>query len=199
MVTFLVVGAVLFIVGVLLYVMPSFLPGRRSASVATQIAASLTPLPVAPIERTITWPLLIDETAGPLTIEQRRAIIDGLALVADAWCAQVLAVAFNEEGEPLREGVIDAIGRCDGVVIPTLERAFKSHRVGERYAAVDAASRRGEVELLERGLADTDGTVALAAAYGLVRAGRRDLVDAGLSGRDDVRASEIRRALPALA
>jgi len=205
MATFLVVGAIIFTVGVLLYVAPAFLPPKRSLS--PSVMETSVPLvtsgeetgPVTKLARSITWPQLIDPDADALTVDERRSIIDGLALVGDAWCAQVLAAAFPEEGEPLRESVIDAIGRCEGVVIPTLERAFKSHRVGERYAAVDAASRRGDVELLERGLRDTDGTVALAAAYGLVRAGRRDLVDAGLSGRDDVRATEIRRALPALA
>jgi hypothetical protein len=206
MATFLVVGAIIFIVGVLLYVAPAFLPPKRSLSPAAMettappaAAAREATGPVSKIARAITWPLLIDENAGALTIDERRSIIDGLALVGDPWCAHVLAAAYGEEGEALRESVIDAIGRCEGLVIPTLERAFKSHRIGERYAAVDAASRRGDVDLLERGLRDTDGTVALAAAYGLVRAGRRDLVDAGLSGRDDVRAAEIRRALPALA
>jgi HEAT repeat protein len=205
MATFLVVGAIIFIVGVLLYVAPAFLPPKRALSPAAMETTAPPPVarevtgPVTKVARAISWPLLIDEDAGPLTIDERRSIIDGLALVGDPWCAQVLAAAYGEEGEPLRESVVDAIGRCEGIVIPTLERAFKSHRIGERYAAVDAASRRGDVDLLERGLRDTDGTVALAAAYGLVRAGRRDLVDAGLSGRDDVRAAEIRRALPALA
>jgi hypothetical protein len=203
--TFLVVGAIIFIVGVLLYVAPTFWPTKRAlAPAAMETALPPDALrestgPVTKLNRAITWTQMIDEDAGPLTVDERRRIIDGLALVGDPWCAQVLAAAYGEEGEPLRESVIDAIGRCEGIVVPTLERAFKSHRIGERYAAVDAASRRGDVDLLERGLRDTDGTVALAAAYGLVRAGRRDLVDAGLSGRDDVRAAEIRRALPALA
>jgi len=206
MATFLIVGAIIFILGVLLYVAPAFLPPKRALSPAVMEttappAADVREMtgPVTKVARAITWPLLIDEDAGALTVDERRTVIDGLALVGDPWCAQVLAAAYSEEGESLRESVIDAIGQCDGIVIPTLERAFKSHRLGERYAAVDAASRRGDVDLLERGLRDTDGTVALAAAYGLVRAGRRDLVDAGLSGRDDVRAAEIRRALPALA
>jgi len=116
-----------------------------------------------------------------------------------AWCAGILSAAYGDEGDELREGVIDAIGRCAGDVAPTLERAMRSHRVNERYAAVDAASRRGDTDLLERGIKDTDGTVGLAAAYGLMRAGRRDLVDAALAGRDDVRANEIRRILPVLA
>jgi HEAT repeat protein len=206
MATFLVVGGIIFIIGVLLYVAPAFLPPKRSLSpvAAETTAPSAADFrestgPVTKVARAITWPQLVDENAGALTVDERRSVIDGLALVGDPWCAQILAAAYGEEGEALRESVIDAIGQCQGAVIPTLERAFKSHRIGERYAAVDAASRRGDVDLLERGLRDTDGTVALAAAYGLVRAGRRDLVDAGLAGRDDVRAAEIRRALPALA
>ena len=52
--------------------------------------------------------------------------------------------------------------------------------------------------LLERALRDTDGTVALAAAYGLHRAKRDDLIDSNLAGRTDARANEIRRVLPIL-
>jgi hypothetical protein len=154
--------------------------------------------PVTRHERAMRWPLLIDPDTGPLHATERRRIIEGLAVVGDAWCASVLATAYTDESDELRETVIDAIGRCDGDVIPTLERGLRSHRVPERYAAVDAASRRGFIELLERGIKDTDGTVALAAAYGLMRAKRRDLVDFALLGRDDVRANEIRRVLPVL-
>jgi hypothetical protein len=155
--------------------------------------------PVTRHERAMKWPTLIDPDIGPLHAGERRRIIEGLAVVGDAWCADILAAAYNDEGDELREGVIDAIGRCQGDVVPTLERAIRSHRVVERYAAVDAASRRGDIDLLERGIKDTDGTVALAAAYGLMRAGKRNLVDAALAGRDDVRANEIRRVLPVLA
>jgi len=196
------VGALLLALGVVLLVAARFVPARGATSLpvlaAGPAAASEVTGPVTKIDRTLTWPGLIDPEAGALAPDERRHIIDGLALVGDAWCADVLATAYGEESEPLRENVIDAIGRCAGSVVPTLERALRSHRVAERYAAIDAASRRGEVDLLERGLRDTDGTVALAAAYGLVRAGRRDLVDAGLAQREDARANEIRRALPAL-
>jgi hypothetical protein len=154
--------------------------------------------PVTRHERAMRWPAMIDPDTGPLTASERRSIIEGLAVVGDAWCAQILAAAYTDESDELRENVIDAIGRCDGEVVPTLERALRSHRVVERYAATDAASRRGDVDLLERSIKDTDGTVALAAAYGLVRARRRDLVDSALLGREDVRANEIRRILPVL-
>jgi hypothetical protein len=154
--------------------------------------------PVTRHERAMRWPAMIDPDTGPLTAPERRRIIEGLAVVGDAWCAQVLAAAYTDENDDLRESVIDAIGRCEGDVVPTLERALRSHRVAERYAATDAASRRGDIELLERSIKDTDGTVALAAAYGLVRARRRDLVDSALLGREDARANEIRRILPVL-
>jgi len=70
--------------------------------------------------------------------------------------------------------------------------------IAERYAAIDGASRNANVPLLERALRDTDGTVALAAAYGLHRAKRDDLIESGLEGRTDARAAEIRRILPML-
>jgi HEAT repeat protein len=200
---FLWFGAILFALGVLLLVASRWLPAREAPRVPVTAAVPAAGLestgPVTKLERTIGWPGLVDPEAGVLAVDERRRVIDGLALVGDDWCAEVLARAYGEESDSLRENVIDAIGRCTGVVVPTLERALRSPRVAERYAATDAASRRGEVELLERGLRDTDGTVALAAAYGLVRAGRRDLVDAGLAGRDDARATEIRRTLPSLA
>ncbi len=95
--------------------------------------------------------------------------------------------------------MIDGIGRCHGEVVPTLDRALASHRIAERYAAIDVASRRGEVALLERGLRDGDETVALAAAYGLVRANRRDVLDAVIAKGDAGRADEIRRVIAVLA
>jgi hypothetical protein len=62
-----------------------------------------------------------------------------------------------------------------------------------------SASRRADTALLERALHDSDGTVALAAAYGLQRAKRPDLIERGLADRTDPRADEIRRVLPMLA
>jgi len=181
-------------------VIERLIPQRAPATATTATPRQDIELtgPVTRHERAMRWPLLIDSDTGPLHASERRRIIEGLAVVGDAWCASVLATAYTDESDELRESVIDAIGRCDGDVIPTLERGLRSHRVPERYAAVDAASRRGFIELLERGIKDTDGTVALAAAYGLMRAKRRDLVDSALLGRDDVRANEIRRILPVL-
>ena len=69
------------------------------------------------------------------------------------------ARAFDEEEGDLRVAVDRSrSAQCDGeVVAPTLERAYASYVVDERYAAIDAASRRADVELLERALRDTDG------------------------------------------
>jgi lipopolysaccharide export system protein LptA len=194
-------GVLLVAVGLVLLAI-SRKPANASADIASAPARFPVPAltgPVSKHERAIAWPRLIDPEAGAYEPDERRRIIDGLAVIGDPWCATVLAQAYGEEIEALKETVIDAIGRCRGEVAPTLERALKSHRTVERYAAVDAASKRGDVEILERGMRDTDGTVALAAAYGLARAGRRDLIEAGLAGRDDARASEIRRVLPVLA
>ncbi|GAC1426761.1 MAG: hypothetical protein NVSMB5_21390 [Candidatus Velthaea sp.] len=199
----LVLGVILLAVGALLFGIARFLPGSAPRDPA--VGAALEHVadieltgPVTHHDRIVLWPQAIDASAGPLDADERRRIIEGLAVVGDAWCADILAQAFADESEALREAVIDAIGRCRGVVEPTLERALKSQRVVERYAAIDAASRRGDVALLERGLKDTDGTVALAAAYGLVRARRSELIERGLAGRKDVRANEIRRILPVL-
>jgi hypothetical protein len=155
--------------------------------------------PVAVFARTISWPALVDHAAGELDDHERRRVIDGLGIVGDAWCAGILAKAFDEEEGELRVAAIESLGQSDGeVVAPTLERAYASYVVAERYAAIDGASRRADVALLERALRDTDGTVALAAAYGLHRAKRDDLIDTNLAGRTDARANEIRRVLPML-
>ena len=183
---------------------------RPSKPVVTAVEpVESVPLAIAPMDatgpvmafaRTITWPAAIDPDAGALDEPERRYVIDGLAVVGDAWSAAILAQAFDEEQGDLRLAVIEALGQCvDGDVAPTLERAYASHVVGERYAAIDGASRRGDVALLERGLRDTDGTVALAAAYGLHRAQRDEMIEDALEGRDDARANEIRRILPMLA
>jgi hypothetical protein len=155
--------------------------------------------PVSVFTHAISWPALVDPEAGELDPTERRRVIDGLGVVGDAWCAGILAKAFDEEEGDLRVAAIEALGQCDGEIVePTLERAYSSYVVPERYAAIDGASRRGDVALLERALRDTDGTVALAAAYGLHRANRNDLIESNLDGRTDARANEIRRVLPIL-
>ena len=156
--------------------------------------------PIAFMSHSITWPALVDPDAGELDEGERRRVVDGLGIVGDAWCAGILAKAFDEEEGELRVAAIESLGQCDAEIVePTLERAYSSYVVPERYAAIDGASRRGNIALLERALRDTDGTVALAAAYGLHRAKRDDLIDNNLSTRTDPRANEIRRVLQMLA
>jgi hypothetical protein len=206
----LVPGIILGVVGILLIGLTIFWP-RSSQPVVTSVSPVETmPLgpnpawqsgtgPVAVFARTISWPALVDPEAGELDDHERRRVIDGLGIVGDAWCAGILAKAFDEEEGDLRVAAIEALGQCDGeIVAPTLERAYASYAIPERYAAIDGASRRGDVALLERALRDTDGTVALAAAYGLHRAKRDDLIETNLAGRSDARANEIRRVLPIL-
>jgi hypothetical protein len=179
-----------------------FRRGRRptTTSVSAEIVVEPeTTGPVIPTIRTITWPTMIDPDVATPAPDDRRRILEGFGIVADDWSASVLARAFDEEDDELRLVAIDALAVCEGpLVLPILERAYASYAVPERYAAIDGASRRGDVALLERGLRDTDGTVALAAAFGLQRARRDDLVERALGERDDARANEIRRVLPML-
>ena len=203
---YLVPGLICLVIGVGLITLARFWPQRRPAVTAVapvetmplRAAGELTG-PVIAVTRAITWPAHVDPDPGELDAAERRRVLEGLGLVGDAWSAQILTQAFDEEHDDLRVAAIEALAMCTGDdVAPTLERAYASYAVPERYAAIDGASRRGDVALLERGLRDTDGTVALAAAYGLTRAERSDLVDAGLAGRDDARANEIRRLLAIL-
>jgi len=208
---FVVIGILFFVVGVALLTIAKFWPfGLLRKPVVTAVfpvetshldaAASGATGPVMLLTRAITWPALVDPDAGDLDETERRRVIDGLGIVGDVWCAGILAKAFDEEDDDLRVAAIESLGICEGeIVAPTLERAYASHVIAERYAAVDGASRRGDVPLLERALRDTDATVAIGAAYGLHRANRNDLIESGLYGRTDARANEIRRTLAILA
>ncbi len=207
------IGVVLGVIGFILIGFTSLWPYPSKPVVTSVSPVETMPLsPTAPawesqqtgqvamFSRTISWPVLVDPQAGELDDNERRRVLDGLGIVADAWCAGILAKAFEEEEGDLRVAAIEALGQCDGDVVgPTLERAYSSYVVAERYAAIDGASRRADIPLLERALRDTDATVALAAAYGLHRAKRDDLIESNLSGRDDARANEIRRVLSVLA
>jgi hypothetical protein len=154
---------------------------------------------VTAFTREITWPVMIDETATELDSGERHVLIDSLALVAGDWTAPILAAAFDQETDDLRIAALEALSRTTSDVVPaTLERAYTSYAVHERYAAIEAAARRRDVPLLERALRDTEGSIALLAAYGLHHAGRHDLIEASLSSRDDARATEIRCILPIL-
>ncbi|HTJ28138.1 MAG TPA: hypothetical protein VMA36_18415 [Candidatus Limnocylindria bacterium] len=199
-----VLGVVMLVLGFGLISLAKFWPSSAKASAS---AAAVEPAPAAkeitgPVvafAREIAWPRSIDPDAGVLSESERRVVVEGLGIVGDAWCARILAQAYDEEDGELRVLVVEALGMCEsGDVAAALERAYTSYVVAERYAAIDGASRRGDVALLERGMRDTDGSVALAAAYGLHRAKRGDLVDGALDGRDDARANEIRRVLPIL-
>jgi len=203
---FVVPGLLLGVLGLALIGISQFWPRPRGVINTTEPIETI-PLPraadatgtVTDFVREITWPTRIDESATNLDDAERRALIEGLALIANRWSADLLTAAFDQETGDLRIAVIEALAEIDSdTAAPTLERAYASYAVPERYAAIDAASRHANVPLLERALRDTDGSIALAAAYGLHRAGRNDLVDDHLSTHTDARSNEIRRILPML-
>jgi hypothetical protein len=199
-------GLLLLVLGLALVGIAQFWPHPRALTApAKPIETILLPRPVEVVstvtnfDREITWPTLIDEYATHLDDAERGTLIDGLALVANHWSTGLLTAAFEQESGDLRIAVIEALAHSDSATAaPTLERAYASYAVPERYAAIESASRHANVALLERALRDTDGSIALAAAYGLHRAGRNDLVDDHLSTHTDARANEIRRILPML-
>jgi hypothetical protein len=209
---FLMVGVFFFIVGAGLIAIAKFLP-QTETPIVTAVAPVETmrlgepdaawepqtvPLPEI-VAHAITWPALVDPAAGVLDDGERRRVIDGLGIVGDAWCASILAKAFDEEAGDLRVAALESLGHCTAdIVAPTLQRAYTSPVVAERYAAVDGASRRADIALLERALHDADTTVALAAAYGLQRAKRKDVIENNLVARIDDGANEIRRVLELL-
>ena len=209
---FLIFGVFFFIVGAGLIAISRFLPDT-SKPIVTEVSPVETlrlgepeavwePQAVALPEivaHAITWPALVDPAAGVLDDGERRRVIDGLGIVGDPWCATILAKAFDEERGELRVAAIESLGHCTAeIVAPALQRAYVSDVVAERYAAVDGASRRADVKLLERALHDADTTVALAAAYGLQRADRKDVIENNLVARIDDGANEIRRVLELL-
>jgi hypothetical protein len=198
-------GLLFLVLGLALFGIAKFWPHPQSPAAPKPLETILLPRPaetastVTNFVREITWPTLIDEDATNLDDAERRTLIDGLALVANDWSTGLLTAAFEQESGDLRIAVIEALAHSEGAAAaPTLERAYASYVVPERYAAIESASRHANVQLLERALRDTDGSIALAAAYGLHRAGRNDLVDDHLSTHTDARANEIRRILPML-
>ena len=197
-------GLILLVIGVALITLARFWPKVHTPQPTTapepeRPRHEITG-PVTSTTRTISWPALLEADAATLTDDERHQLLEGLGIIGDTWSAMILAKAFDEERGDLRIAAIEALGMCDApLVAATLERAYTSYAVPERYAAVESASRRGDVTLLERALRDTDSTVALAAAYGLSRANHRNVVDDALAGREDARANEIRRVLPILA
>ena len=209
---FLVFGIFFFIVGTGLIAIARFFPQTKEPIVTAVSPVETMALgepdtawepqnPPVPelVAHAITWPALVDPAAGVLDDSERRRVIDGLGIVGDPWCAGILAKAFEEEDGALRVAALESLGHCTAdIVAPTLQRAYTSNVVAERYAAVDGASRRGDIKLLERALHDADTTVALAAAYGLQRANRKDVIENNLVARIDDGANEIRRVLELL-
>lgn len=209
---FLVFGIFFFIVGTGLIAIARFFPQTKEPIVTAVSPVETMALgepdatwePQAPpvaeiVAHAITWPALVDPAAGVLDDSERRRVIDGLGIVGDTWCASILAKAFEEETGDLRVAAIESLGHCTAEsVAATLQSAYASDVVAERYAAVDGASRRADVKLLERALHDADTTVALAAAYGLQRANRKDVIENNLVARIDEGANEIRRVLELL-
>jgi hypothetical protein len=209
---FLVFGIFFFIVGTGLIAIARFFPQTKEPIVTAMSPVETLALgepdatwepQAAPVPEivahAITWPALVDPAAGVLDDAERQRVIDGLGIVGDAWCASILAKAFEEETGDLRVAAIESLGHCTTESVgPTLQRAYASDVVAERYAAVDGASRRADIKLLERALHDADTTVALAAAYGLQRANRKDVIENNLVARIDEGANEIRRVLELL-
>jgi hypothetical protein len=199
-------GLLFLVLGLALFGIAKFWPHPRSLTAPKPIETILLPRPteaastVTNFVREVTWPALIDESATNLDDAERRTLIEGLALVASHWSTGLLTAAFEQETGDLRIAVIEALGASDSATAaPTLERAYASYVVAERYAAIESASHHANVPLLERALRDTDGAIALAAAYGLHRSGRNDLVDDHLNTHTNATANEIRRILPMLA
>jgi hypothetical protein len=213
---FLIFGIFFFIIGTGLIALSRFLPDKPKPIVTAtspvetmqlnepdatwEPQTELAPAHAEPAiaAHAITWPALVDPAAGVLDDAERRRVIDGLGVVGDAWCASILAKAYEEEEGDLRVAALESLGHCTTDVAATLQRAYASDVVAERYAAVDGASRRADITLLERALHDADTTVALAAAYGLQHANRKDVIENNLVARIDEPANEIRHVLELL-
>jgi hypothetical protein len=58
----------------------------------------------------ITWPALVDESFGELPYDERLALANRLAQVADAWAVPILRQAIHEEREPaMLDAIVDAL------------------------------------------------------------------------------------------
>jgi hypothetical protein len=148
-----------------------------------------------------TWIHLVDADL-PLELDplERRRLAEGLGVVGEPWCADALALAYQEEDDEMRDVIVGAIGTCTGSVDPTLALALRSDRSSQRLLALEAFARRHNVEMLDAGLADREESVALVAAVELVRAGEAARVEAYFADLTDaVRAQSMRGVLATLA
>lgn len=147
-----------------------------------------------------TWIHLVDVDLPPkLDPLERCRLAEGLGFVGEPWCADALALAYQEEDDDLRDVIVGAIGTCAGSVDPTLSLAMRSPQASQRLLALEAFARRHNVEMLDAGLADREEPVALVAAVELVRAGETLRVDAYLADcSDSARVRSMRSVLALL-
>jgi len=77
-----------------------------------------------------TWIRLVDVDLPPkLDSLERCRLAEGLGFVGEPWCADALALAYQEEDDELRDVIVGAIGTCAGSV--ALVAAVELIRAGE--------------------------------------------------------------------
>jgi len=197
------------VIGIILIAVARFWP-RSAVEVKSQSRAGVTSLSGAtelggakltrhPNDRA--WIAHVDpDLPGTLDLDERRRLVEGLALVGEPWCATALALAYREEGDTLRDVIVAAIGQCAGEVEPTLAAALRSERPSERLLSLEGYAKRGDLATLEEGLADPDVSVALVAALSLIRANESARVDRYVGELTDAeRAQTMRDVLAVLA
>ena len=197
------------VIGIILIAVARFWP-RSAVEVKSQSRAGVTSLSGAtelggakltrhPNDRA--WIAHVDpDLPGTLDLDERRRLVEGLALVGEPWCATALALAYREEGDTLRDVIVAAIGQCAGEVEPTLATALRSKRPSERLLALEGYAKRGDLATLEGALVDPDVSVALVAALSLVRANESARVDRYVGElTDGDRAQTMRDVLAVLA
>jgi hypothetical protein len=201
----LVPALVFAVLGVVLIAVARFWP-RPPGPIQSQSRAGVTSLsgaaeltgPVV-VHVPYTWIHLVDTDLPPkLDLMERRRLAEGLGFVGEPWCADALALAYQEEDNDLRDVIVGAIGTCAGTVDPTLSLAMRSNQASQRLLALEAFARRHNVDMLDAGLADREESVALVAALELVRAGETVRVDAYLADCTDPARVQSMRAVLAL-
>ncbi len=176
------------VLGIVLIAVARFWP-RTAVPIQSQSRAGVTSLSgaaeltgPATVHVPFTWIHLVDADLPPkLDLNERRRLAEGLGFVGEPWCADALALAYQEEFDDMREVIVGAIGTCAGTVDPTLSLAMRSPKAGQRLLALEAFARRHNMEMLDAGLGDDEESVALVAAVELARAGEMVRVDAYLA------------------
>lgn len=201
----LVPALVFAVLGIVLIAVARFWP-RPPVPIQSQSRAGVTSLSgaaelrgPASVHVPFTWIHLVDADLPPkLDLMERRQLAEGLGFVGEPWCADALALAYQEDDD-LRDVIVGAIGTCTGSVDPTLSLATRSNRASQRLLALEAFARRHNVEMLDAGLADREESVALVAAVELVRAGETLRVDAYFADCiDSARVQSMRSVLALL-